>query len=188
MQALEAWAPLVRAHRQTPRAIKRFGNRVRYLAMLQQAESLDESGWDVWFDKLANAWMRLNPRRDRGAPAPNTQTPRPLALAEHRIVALGAIHEAFGSQWRQALMPDAAGQLHLGEDPIAAGVYQQSVSTYMRNMNTHWPPEEEELDVFARALQGVRLPGDPELLTGTGSDGLSARASASSMASAAFAA
>jgi photosystem II stability/assembly factor-like uncharacterized protein len=188
MQALEAWAPLVRAHRQTPRAVKRFGNRVRYLAMLQQAESLDESGWDVWLDKLANAWLRLNPWRDRGAPAPDTPAPRPMALAEHRIVALGAIHEAFGIQWRQALVPDADGQLPLGEDPIAAGVYQQSVAAYMRSMNTHWPPEEEELDVFARALQGVRLPGDPELLAGSGPGGLLARASASSKASASFAA
>ncbi|GJH22801.1 hypothetical protein CBA19CS22_39685 [Caballeronia novacaledonica] len=38
--ALRIWMPLVQQHRKTPWAIKRFGNRIRYLAMLQQAERL----------------------------------------------------------------------------------------------------------------------------------------------------
>jgi hypothetical protein len=45
--ALRAWTPLVHSHRATPRAIKRFANRIRYLAMLHQAERLDESGFDT---------------------------------------------------------------------------------------------------------------------------------------------
>ena len=44
-QALRAWMPLVQRHRKTPRALKRFGNRIRYLVMLQQAEHLDAYAW-----------------------------------------------------------------------------------------------------------------------------------------------
>ena len=41
MQALEIWHPVVAARRKTPRSLKRFTNRVRYLAMRQR--SLKES-------------------------------------------------------------------------------------------------------------------------------------------------
>ena len=45
-EALRIWMPVVQCRRVTPRGIKRFGNRLRYLAMLQQHPNLDESGFD----------------------------------------------------------------------------------------------------------------------------------------------
>jgi hypothetical protein len=59
-EALRAWAPLVHSSRATPRAIKRFGNRIRYLVMLHQAERLDESGFDTLRQMRDSAFGALN--------------------------------------------------------------------------------------------------------------------------------
>src|SRR5258708_11207092 len=45
-EALRIWTPVVQCRRVTPRAIKRFGNRLRYLAILQQHADLHETGFD----------------------------------------------------------------------------------------------------------------------------------------------
>jgi hypothetical protein len=57
VQALRIWTPVVQQWRSTPRAIKRFGSRVRYLAMLQQSEGFDESGFDEFRRRLP-AWLQ----------------------------------------------------------------------------------------------------------------------------------
>ena len=69
--ALRAWAPLVHSYRATPRAIKRFGNRIRYLVMLHQAERLDVSGFDTLrrMSDSALAWI------GRRMPRLQTRTP-----------------------------------------------------------------------------------------------------------------
>jgi hypothetical protein len=80
-KALAAWLPLVQRHRKTPRALKRFANRLRYLAMLQQAQRLDQSVWDT-LPKYLKSWLGL-PRatlngRDRSRRTPDRGAGRPL--------------------------------------------------------------------------------------------------------------
>lgn len=144
-KALQAWVPVVRRCNGTPRSVKRFGNRVRYLAMLQQAEQLDESGWDQFWRRFA--WWRAAST----APASAKST----ALAEHRIVALGALHCAYGAQWRSAL------EVQAPEDPY---LIRNAINSYRAETEIGWPPSKAEQEAFERALKGVRLPGDTEVL------------------------
>jgi len=83
---LRIWLPVVSQKRNTPRAIKRFGNRIRYLAMLQQGEALDGSLGD---DLLQHIGTRFG-LADRKA---HETTVSVHAVAEHRLVALGALRE-----------------------------------------------------------------------------------------------
>ncbi|MDM0003105.1 YCF48-related protein [Variovorax sp. J22P240] len=159
-RALEAWAPVVRGHRGTPRAVKRFGNRVRYLAMLQQAEQLDESGWDLLWRRLIGARPgAANVQRDPEDPPPNM----PPVLEEHRIVALGALHEVWGSDWRARTGPPPSESTHPQQKAHAA-----AVADYVDATGASWPPSAEEMDAFERTLKGVRLPGDPGVIAARG--------------------
>jgi hypothetical protein len=100
-EALRVWLPLVMhkrvTRRATPRLIKRFGNRLRYLAMLQHDSSFD----DTLLDDLQTRWRRLTGRA-KGADKQAAQAPKPV-LSEHLTVALGALHAVYGDDWRQAL-------------------------------------------------------------------------------------
>jgi photosystem II stability/assembly factor-like uncharacterized protein len=82
-KALSAWHPLIVAARNTPRAIKRFLNRVRYLAMLQRRQSPEPTRWQrllSWFRSLRG-----------GAESATADTdPAPL-IPEGALVALAAI-------------------------------------------------------------------------------------------------
>jgi hypothetical protein len=69
--ALRVWMPVVQRHRGTPRAIKRFGNRLRYLAMLQHDTKYDETGFDELRRRLAALVNRLWP----GGKAAKAQPP-----------------------------------------------------------------------------------------------------------------
>ncbi|MBS0391094.1 MAG: hypothetical protein JSR23_08065 [Proteobacteria bacterium] len=152
--ALEAWAPVVRGHRGTPRAVKRFGNRVRYLAMLQQAEQFDETGWDLLWRWLKGARSRaVNVQRDPESPASGI----PPVLEEHRIVAFSALHEIWGSNWRACI------------DPLPSeskDLLYKTIADYVHATGASWPPSAEEMDAFERTLKGVRLPGDPSVIEG----------------------
>src|SRR5262249_4791067 len=104
--AMTIWTPIVEERRGTPRAIRRFGNRLRYLAMLQQDKKIDESGYDElrrWLQALA----------DRGA-KPATNPGRNIlksGLSEQSLVALAAIREVYGIDWRARLQPTGDGDL-----------------------------------------------------------------------------
>lgn len=154
LEALEIWTPLVAARRATPRAIKRFGNRMRYLAMLQQGEQDDETRGDVVKRRIASVL-----RRPIAAPARATVD----ALAEHQLIAIGAIHELYGAKWEQPVaspppVPDAE-----SHDP-AAGILRAAIAAHRRAFGADWPPDEREVAVFKRLLSGVRLAGDPMVL------------------------
>jgi photosystem II stability/assembly factor-like uncharacterized protein len=60
-KALEIWHPVVTAKRKTPRSMKRFTNRVRYLAMRQRPPK-----------ESSRLWQRL---RRKGEPTPAQKTP-----------------------------------------------------------------------------------------------------------------
>jgi photosystem II stability/assembly factor-like uncharacterized protein len=142
--ALKAWSPLVQRHRKTPRALKRFANRLRYLAMLQQAQRLDQLGWDAIPYRFKH-WLGLSVTPEQDSVVENS-------IAEHRIVALGALYEVFGSDWKncaKASLPDNE----------LAEVAEQSIRTYCtQNPGVTWPPTEEEILCFAKSLAGVRIP------------------------------
>jgi photosystem II stability/assembly factor-like uncharacterized protein len=78
-EALATWHPLVFSSRKTPRSIKRFLNRVRYLAMLQRGQSPEPTAGQqflAWFGR------RKDPAQS-GEKAP--------AIPERALVALAAI-------------------------------------------------------------------------------------------------
>ncbi|WP_139835893.1 P-loop NTPase fold protein [Pseudomonas sp. R16(2017)] len=145
--SLAAWSPLVQQHRKTPRALKRFANRLRYLAMLQQAQRLDQSGWDL-LPKWLQSWLGLHSE-------PEADTTAQVNLAEHRIVALGALYEVFGNDWRnftKSTLPTSE----------LRGAAKSSIKAYCAydapGLEITWPPSEEEMQSFSESLAGVRIP------------------------------
>ncbi len=82
--ALATWHPLVFSFRNTPRSIKRFLNRVRYLAMLQRGQSAEPVGW-----RAVLAWLlrRLAGRLEQTAAGNGHHT----TIPEDVLVALAAI-------------------------------------------------------------------------------------------------
>lgn len=83
-QALEIWKPWILLNRQTPRAIKRYLNRVRYMAMRYRPEP------EVQTTKLGRALLGLFRKRDLAAES----THQPDAQFEAKLVALSAIQAA----------------------------------------------------------------------------------------------
>lgn len=77
--ALAAWSPYVAQRHKTPRAMKKFKNRVRYYAMRQRPE-LDRRAW----------WRRHLDRALGHAPSVSQKK---NAIKEHILVALAAMHE-----------------------------------------------------------------------------------------------
>jgi len=152
-ESLRTWMPLIQQHRRTPRALKRFGNRIRYLAMLQQAERFDESRWDALSAVFA-AWRR----RLSGAATVKAEAAEVVPAAENEsgigedtIVALGALYEVSGPGWRNCLA---------GEFPSEVQEAALKAIELHRRLGegTHWPPTAAELDSFERSLQGIRVP------------------------------
>ena len=158
-EALRVWTPIVARRSPSPRAIKRFGNRLRYLAMLQQAEDAEPDGGGLLPDWLARRFAA----NDAGDP-PQPSSAKVDVVAEHRIVALGAIHAVFGDRdWRNWLT--------LPRPPGGASPYDdvdKAIIAYTA-CGWRWPPTSQELDAFERSLKGIRLGGEVDVL-GDGGD------------------
>ena len=82
--ALQAWHPMVFSFRNTPRSIKRFLNRVRYLAMLQRRQGTEPTGWQAFRDRLLRRPLKT---AEPGAGGNGHGGPIP----ESALVALAAI-------------------------------------------------------------------------------------------------
>jgi photosystem II stability/assembly factor-like uncharacterized protein len=169
-EALAIWTGVVSAKRSTPRAIKRFGNRIRYLAMLQQGQEKDETQWDVlratvgkWFGKKTEH-IALD-------------MPKPGALKEHQLIAMGAVHEVWGLRWREALSAEFVEDYQVRKALSSArdadefdpeDLYLPSlvdaVKAHAEQFGAIYPPSTEEQEVFDRLLSGVRLGGDPQII------------------------
>jgi hypothetical protein len=148
LEALLIWTPVVQRRRGTPRAVKRFGNRLRYLAMLQQDSRVDESG----FDELRRWLGLLTTRGPKGADANSGQGPEnEESVQEPVLVALASFHEVYGSEWRTRLQPIGQGELE--------GVVRKAIESYARATETTWPPTAPDLEAFERLLGGVRISG-----------------------------
>jgi photosystem II stability/assembly factor-like uncharacterized protein len=158
IDALSIWMDVVASQRATPRAIKRFGNRLRYLAMLQQGEAHDETGAN-----MVRAWLGgLGMKRRVTTPA-RSSTP----LAEHQLIALGAWHEVFGASWKTALMASARPKGHppwlskeLAQESALRSLLLDAVNRHQARFNASWPPGPAEIAIFERLMTGVRLAGD----------------------------
>jgi photosystem II stability/assembly factor-like uncharacterized protein len=157
-EAMRAWTPFVRSSRPTPRAIKRFGNRIRYLAMLHQPETLDESGYDALRNLCATAFARIGKWMAHiRLPVTPARPPQPdedvsLDMAEEHIVALGALNECFGPHWRDC----ARGVYSCDEQRERIHAVLEALRRQGRRFS--WPPTDEELDRFETSLRGVRTP------------------------------
>ncbi|RZI56728.1 MAG: hypothetical protein EOP37_23155 [Rubrivivax sp.] len=160
--ALKVWTELVRESAHTPRAVKRFGNKLRYFEMLQQGEERDRS----LLDDLKARLRRFATRGDDAASRGSIRRAEPnRRIAAPQLVALGALHEAFGSEWlvhqlassksdRGRYLPPANGQVFAN----------QLIDEHMALFSTDWPPSFEEMETFARLLDGIRMPGESEEL------------------------
>jgi photosystem II stability/assembly factor-like uncharacterized protein len=162
-EALKIWTPVVAHQASAPRSIKRFGNRIRYFAMLQQAELAEPTA-----EERVEDWLRGLVRRGEAVAA------GPLvkvdAVAEHRIVALGALQTAYKEGWRARVYPDIGywvGQAETGsiETEGQTKLIDDAIKDYIRVTQASWPPSEEELDAFERSLKGIRLGGDVAVLS-----------------------
>jgi photosystem II stability/assembly factor-like uncharacterized protein len=149
LQALQTWLPVVQQKRPSPRRIKRFGNFIRYLAMLQQGDPPPEA-------PATPLWPRF-PFRPRH-PAEVGQTAAPPAtkpvVEEHRLVALAALYDAYEGRWRENLWPQ-------GSEPLDAAV-RDAIGAAERESS--WPPSAEELASFEEAIKGIRLAGAAEVV------------------------
>jgi len=162
-RTLEIWTPVATLNRNSPRSIKRFGNRIRYLAMLQQVQELDEKpGWTrvigLVMPYLDAILSKMGVRRRPQSPSPNdfARIENDSVLSEHLVVALGAIHAQFGDAWRNSILPFGdVGDANLKQ------LLDHAVAQYREIAGANWPPSEAQLNAFELSLKGVRLPGDP---------------------------
>ncbi|MEQ1792670.1 MAG: P-loop NTPase fold protein, partial [Nitrospira sp.] len=91
-KALRVWLPLISGKRQTPRSIKRFVNKVRYLAMLQRRREHEPARWE-W----ANNWIGLKPSPNQA----QVEAEGASNIPEASLVALSAIQQLC-PQWIQS--------------------------------------------------------------------------------------
>jgi len=148
-RALAIWGGVVASKRSTPRAIKRFGNRIRYFAMLQQAEVPDVSFWAVVRRELSE--FRTPWTRSKMPLSAAPTAARPDALADYQLIAMGAFYEVHGRDWSS----------HLSSETEAT---EEAISAHCREFGVPWPPSDAEQQVFEKLLSGVRLAGDPVTL------------------------
>jgi hypothetical protein len=162
--ALEIWTPVVACKRNTPRAIKRFGNRLRYLAMLQQGEEQDKTLLDLLQEHLKQ-WRRRNDE------ASDVAADQQSALSEHQLIALGALYEVLDVHWKERMKaifssgPDNESSLIAGYGKAFVHQVQQAARGHQNRFDTMWPPSDAEIEVFERLVAGVRLAGDPRIIT-----------------------
>jgi len=159
--ALRIWSPIATYSRNSPRAIKRFGNRIRYLAMLQQGAQLDDK---PWLDRaVETSWNWLKARKrgtiSREAPIDSTEQKREQALSEHRVVALGALHEYCGEGWKK-FASDYWELTHSDDENSIESKIHNATDAYEETTGVAWPPSDEEIEAFERSLRGVRVEGE----------------------------
>ena len=148
--ALRVWISVVQRRRVTPRGIKRFGNRLRYLAMLQQPGRLDETGFDKLRRRLKAAGKFFSKRDalDTGTRLFQADISEEHGISESVLVALAALHEVYGPEWRSQMRPSAAGNLE--------GSIQTAIASHELMTKQSWPPGDDDVAAFERLLSGIR--------------------------------
>jgi hypothetical protein len=95
--ALEDWSPVIENTHATPRALKRFVNRIRYFAMQQMAEANPPSMYRRWAE-----WISA---KCCGMPLPISSADEPENIPEDILVALAAINAAGTAARRDPFSP-----------------------------------------------------------------------------------
>jgi hypothetical protein len=154
--ALRIWSPVIFAAHPTPRGLKRYQNRLRYLAMRARS---DDQGND-WIDRL----FGQNQDKPSGVRA---------VLPEPTLVGLGALAafkpdlldepaDAFDERIDAARSPAAKSIASLGlaeEGFVRPLVDVRDIlavvrDDFRRNFPDLWPPTEEQINAF-RAISGT---------------------------------
>jgi len=158
--ALKVWTELVRESAHTPRAVKRFGNKLRYFEMLQQGEARDRTLLDdvkSWLRRFAEGGRDAESAGDVARAEPNRR------IAAPQLVALGALHEVFGAEWLGHQLASSKSDSGRYLPPVEGQVFaNQLIDEHMALFSTDWPPSLEEMETFARLLDGIRMPGESE--------------------------
>lgn len=164
---LMIWTELAATRRDTPRAIKRWGNRLRYFAMLQQGSKVEETRGQRLRRKLGERLRKRAERTDgsspiksvchflagllRVPPAYAVSAVRYTIIDEGRLVAIGAAHQAYGKNWRKELNDSV---LVADDDPV-----RRATRRYHDITGNGWTDiSDEEADAFERLLAGIKLP------------------------------
>jgi hypothetical protein len=150
--------------------VKRFGNKLRYFEMLQQGEARDRT----LLDDLKARLRRFTVKDNHAGDAPTTDELRGepnRRIAAPQLVALGALHEAFGPAWLSRFRAGVGSDLgdHFPtfsgtEDARLVDDAESFIAHHKLLFGTTWPPRLEEVEVFARLLDGIRLSGESEVL------------------------
>jgi hypothetical protein len=141
--ALDIWVPVVLARTRSPRAVKRFVNRVRYYAMCEARPEPTPT----WRERL----LELLGRRQRSFPTSPT-----ARLPETLLVALGAIRE-----WRPEMLATAEAlevQMTFGDHP--PGWPDETVSIAVQRHAEAFggfSPQASEIERFRAVAAGVTV-------------------------------
>ncbi|MDQ3651242.1 MAG: YCF48-related protein [Acidobacteriota bacterium] len=150
--ALRIWCPLVYARQKTPRSIKRFMNRVRYLAMRYRPSEAMPAPWEDFVLKIGAlfGWKR--------EPPPAEQQTR--ERIEPILVALSAIHHLNPTwienenQWT-AIANESLSVVG-GSATDARTLVQQARDTHIRHFG-RWGVTNQHREEFLRMLAGIRV-------------------------------
>ena len=142
-RALDIWVPVVLTRTRSPRAVKRFVNRVRYYAM---CEAPPEPA-PAWRQRIAGL-LRQARRSSATAAAPR--------LPEELLVALGAIHE---SRPEFLAKGDALDPQMVQGDRLpgwADGPAGAAIEEHAKAFGG-FSPEASDIDLFRRLAAGVTV-------------------------------
>lgn len=148
-EALRIWNPVIFHTNQTPRAVKRYQNRLRLMATALQ----DNRPAPDWIDRLCARF---------GSAPPGGDAPGPIAIPETMLVALGAI---------EASAPDALRRDDLDGVLRDGGAYRtfgpadahpemrESLNQFSRRYPDQWPPSADQVRAYLALSQDVRIAG-----------------------------
>ncbi|HEY5674642.1 MAG TPA: YCF48-related protein [Malonomonas sp.] len=150
VRALQVWHPLIATKRNTPRAIKRFLNRVRYFAMINR----DQPEAEKW-----SLWSLL--KKSQQQPVEDTE---PM-LEEATLVAIGALHHLHP---RLVNDDQLFAQLTAGTDlapetlqllglPAAIATVLRGVLKEHEKIFGRWSCTEDERAIFLEISQGIQI-------------------------------
>jgi hypothetical protein len=170
--ALAIWHPWVTLKHRTPRSVKAFKNRVRYLAGAQRVEADPRN----FFERLLAPARRWLAAQTRAADA----IPEPL------LVAMAAIHhcnpdwlEDDGGWWlieqgqveellakdRQQSTKEVNGDYPVDvsdDDHALAKVLEEAVERFKREFPRQWPPTPDQRATFRLLATGIRSQMEPQ--------------------------
>ena len=150
--AMNIWYELVRMRLKTPRALKRFVNRVRFYAMFQHSPAAPSSRWGRFLAQL------------RGATAQTATAPQTASIPEQDLVALAALQHfdppclADDSAWGQIRFFSDSENPIGSEEPNSPALQVLSRCIHAhRERFGEWSPSEEHRQYVRTLSRDVRI-------------------------------